>query len=81
MDELYTPIVRNDSLVKRLTSRKFLLALAAFLTTAFSGNVYASAAVAAIYILAEAVVDRGYANNSLQQTLIAPPISDDPDDE
>lgn len=46
-----------NTIMQRLTSRKFLLALAAFLTTAFADQPIAAAVVASIYVLAEAGID------------------------
>lgn len=47
-------------MMKKLTSRKFLLAVAAFLTAAFGNEPAVAAAVAAIYVLAEAHVDASF---------------------
>lgn len=44
-------------MMSKFLSRKFLMAIAAFLTAGFSGEPLAMAAVAAIYVLAEAHVD------------------------
>lgn len=46
-----------DLLASKLTSRKFLLALAAFLNAVQSGEPVLAAAIAAVYVLAEAAVD------------------------
>ena len=43
--------------MSKFTSRKFLLALAAFISAGFANEPLAMAAVAAIYVLAESHVD------------------------
>ena len=50
-----------EVLIQKLSSRKFLLAVAAFLTSVSQGQPLAAAAVAGIYVLAEAAVDRAAA--------------------
>lgn len=47
-------------MIQKLTSRKFLLAAAAFLAAIDAHQSLAAAGVAAIYILAEAHVDAGH---------------------
>lgn len=46
-----------DDLLTRLTSRKFLLAVAAFVSALANGQPWLAALSAAIYVLVEGVVD------------------------
>lgn len=56
---------------KRVTSRKFLLAVAAFLTAIANGQPEFAVGVVIAYIGGESYIDRGYANVSQEQNLFA----------
>ena len=49
-----------NGIIAKVTSRKFLLAVAAFLVAVDQHQTVAAAAVAAIYVLAEAHVDKAH---------------------
>lgn len=46
-----------DDLVRKVTSRKFLVALAAFISTQFGDYQWAGIAVAGIYLVIEGLID------------------------